>query len=601
VRAHVKMNRIDKDMKYLRYLFIGCFVLLLGVIVSQQRVRAESCDVNDPGSQAYYDCLSRSIGDLTSQLETAKKASAPLESELIRLNKQVSGIQSQIKQAEIRLQTLDASIEERDNKIKSQYVILAAKVRDLYKRGRSFSPFLMFVSSSNAGDLTRGLAYKSAVADEDKNLIVNITKDILSLESDKKKIESNRIRLAELQKKLDTQKIFFEKEIAGSKKWQVELSNKIVALSAKQQQFVAQKLGSLNLPTSLGGGNLSCTDDRNLDPGFSNAFAFYTYGIPHRVGMSQYGAYGRANAGQTYDQILRAYFNFDDYQDRSGVTIKVNDGNGIGQGSVIWSGNLEDYVKQIYEIPASWPGAALEAQAIAVRSYALAVTNNGEQSICANQYCQVFKTEPKGGEWDNAAIRTSGKVMIASGQVITAWYASTAGGYTFTNSDIWGGSTRSWTKRVRDTSGDVGGWGDLLSKAYDKDSPCMYAAQGWRSEYGKSAWLKSTEIADIVNVLMLAKKDSSTQSHLSQIDKPNPDGTDTWDASRVKTELQSRGGNPIDSISSISVNADFGVGKTTNITINGQAFSANEFVDYFNLRAPANIQIVGPLFNIERK
>ena len=92
MRAHVKMNRIDKDMKYLRYLFIGCFVLLLGVIVSQQRVRAESCDVNDPGSQAYYDCLSRSIGDLTSQLETAKKASAPLESELIRLNKQVSGI-----------------------------------------------------------------------------------------------------------------------------------------------------------------------------------------------------------------------------------------------------------------------------------------------------------------------------------------------------------------------------------------------------------------------------------------------------------------------------------------------------------------------------
>jgi len=459
----------------------------------------------------------------------------------------------------------------------------------------------MFVSSSNAGDLTRGLAYKSAVADEDKNLIVNITKDILNLEEDKKKIESDRIRLAELQKKLDTQKIFFEKEIAGSKKWQVELSNKIAALSAKQQQFVAQKLGSLNLPTSLGGGNLSCTDDRNLDPGFSNAFAFYTYGIPHRVGMSQYGAYGRANAGQTYDQILRAYFNFDDYQDRSGVTIKVNDGNGIGQGSVIWSGNLEDYVKRIYEIPASWPGAALEAQAIAARSYALAVTNNGEQSICANQYCQVFKTEPKGGEWDNAAIRTSGKVMIASGQVITAWYASTAGGYTFTNSDIWGGSTRSWTKRVRDTSGDVGGWGDLLSKAYDKDSPCMYAAQGWRSEYGKSAWLKSTEIADIVNVLMLAKKDSSTQSHLSQIDKPNPDGTDTWDASRVKTELQSRGGNPIDSISSISVNADFGVGKTTNITINGQAFSANEFVDYFNLRAPANIQIVGPLFNIERK
>ncbi len=26
-----------------------------------------------------------------------------------------------------------------------------------------------------------------------------------------------------------------------------------------------------------------------------------------------------------------------------------------------------------------------------------------------------------------------------------------------------------------------------------------------------------------------------------------------------------------------------------------------EFKDFFNLRAPANIQIVGPLFNIERR
>jgi len=49
-------------------------------------VRAESCDGQyDPGSDAYYSCLSRSIGDLTTQLEAAKKASAPLESEVTRL------------------------------------------------------------------------------------------------------------------------------------------------------------------------------------------------------------------------------------------------------------------------------------------------------------------------------------------------------------------------------------------------------------------------------------------------------------------------------------------------------------------------------------
>lgn len=588
--------------KKLFHIVLSAALVVVLIVSHQIHVKAESCDGQyDSGSDAYYTCLSRSISDLTQQLEAAKKASAPLESEVARLNKQLSGIQAQIKQAGAQVEALSVSIGERDKKIKSQYAILAVKVRDLYKKGRAFSPFLVLASSANAGDLTRGLAYKSAVADEDKNLIVNITKDILSLEVDKRKIETDRSRLAELQKKLDTQKAFFEKEIAGAKKWQSELSNKIAALSAKQQQFVAQKLGSLNLPTSLGGGNLSCTDDRNLNPGFSNAFAFFTYGIPHRVGMSQYGAYGRAKAGQTYDQILRAYFNFDEYKDEGNVTIKVNNGNGIGQGGVIWSGSLEDYVKRIYEIPGSWPAAALEAQAIAARSYALSVTNKGEQSICANQHCQVFKTDPKGGDWDSAVGRTSGKVMVVGGQAITAWYASTAGGYTFTNSDIWGGSQRSWTKRLRDTMGDVGNFGDLQNKAYDKDSPCMYAAQGWRSEYSKSAWLKSSEVADIVNVLMLAKKDGGTQSHLSQVDKPNPDGVETWSADRVKAELKSRGGSPYDEVSNISISADFGVGKTTNIVINGQSFTANEFIDYFNLRAPANIQIVGPLFNVERK
>ena len=585
-----------------RVLHIGFVAILVtGLIVSHQiRVRAESCDVQS--GDALIDCLGRAMSDLQNQMELSIKATTPLEGEVAKLSKQVSGIQAQIQQAGQQVEELSVSIKGRDREIAASYVVLSAKVRDLYKKSRFFSPFLVFASSSSAGELTRGLTYKAATADQDKNLIVSITQDILKLEADKKKIESDRARLAELQKKLDVQKAFFEKEIAGAKKWQSELSGKIAVLSAKQQQLVAQKLGSLNLPTSLGGGNLSCTDDRNLDPGFSNAFAFYTYGIPHRVGMSQYGAYGRANNGnQSYDQILRAYYNFDEYQDKGGVVISVNNGDGVNQGSVIWSGSLEDYVKRIYEIPGSWPAAALEAQAIAARSYALAVTNNGSQSICANQHCQVFKTDPKTGPWEQAVTSTSGKVMLAGGQVITAWYASTAGGYTFTNSDIWGGSQKSWTKRLRDTSGEVASWGDLQEKAYDKESPCFYAAQGWRSEYGKSAWLKASEVADIVNALMLAKKDASTQSHLSQVDKSNPDGVETWDAEKVKSELKSRGGSPYDSVSNITIGADLGVGKTTSVVVNGQSFSANEFVDFFNLRAPANIQIVGPLFNVERK
>jgi len=108
-----------------------------------------------------------------------------------------------------------------------------------------------------------------------------------------------------------------------------------------------------------------------------------------------------------------------------------------------------------------------------------------------------------------------------------------------------------------------------------------------------------------VNVVFLAQTDSSITSHLSQLDKPNPDGTDTWDAGRIRQELQNRGKTAFTSISSMSVNWDKGTGRTTGITANGdagsQTFDGSFFKQFFNLRAPANIQIVGPLYNIEQR
>lgn len=255
-------------------------------------------------------------------------------------------------------------------------------------------------------------------------------------------------------------------------------------------------------------------------------------------------------------------------------------------------------------MPESWPLEALKAQVIAARSYALAYTNNGASEICTTQACQVYKGGNKGGNWEKAVKETEGEVMMRDGQAIKAWYASTFGGYTFTSGDVWGGN-KSYTKRMRDTTGDVGSFEDLANKSYDRESPCFYAAQGVRSEYGKSAWLKSEELADIVNVLRLAKKDSSTQQHLSQVDTSNPDGVDTWDPGRVKQELQNRGETPLTSVSSVSIDWDKGTGQTTRVTISGGggnfSFDGSEFSNFFNLRAPANIQIVGPLYNIERR
>lgn len=454
---------------------------------------------------------------------------------------------------------------------------------------------LVLLSASNPGDLFRELSYRQAATREDKGIIKNVTGEILDLLEQKEKLEKDKIAFAALQAQVDKNAGFIGGEIKKAKAYQSELTSKIAQLSARQQQIIASRQASLNLPTSLGAGPLFCTDDRKLDPPFRPAFAFFTYGIPHRVGLNQYGAYGRAQAGQSHEDILRVYFDNFSFETRGNINIKVQ-----GYGEI----PLETYMLGIYEMPESWPLEALKAQVIAARSYALAYTNNGAGEICTTQSCQVYKQPPKSGAWKTAVEQTAGKVMVSGGQAVKAWYSSTDGGFTFSSADVWGSGT-SFTKRTKDVTGDIGSFADLASKSYDKDSPCFYAAQGFRSEYAKSAWLKSEEVADIVNVILLTKQDGGVSSHLYQPDKPNPEGQETWDAIRVKQELKNKGGTPFSSVSDISISPDFTNGLTANITISGDAgsksFGGNEFKNFFNLRAPANLQIVGPLFNAEKK
>ena len=264
---------------------------------------------------------------------------------------------------------------------------------------------------------------------------------------------------------------------------------------------------------------------------------------------------------------------------------------------------LETYLLGICEMPESWPMEALKSQVVAARSYALAYTNNGANEICTTDSCQVYCGE-KTGQWKTAVQETAGKVMVQGGSPIKAWYSSTHGGYVFSSGEI-GWSGTSWTKHAIDASGGIGSFSDLQSNAYDKESPWFYCDWGSRSGYNKTAWLKSNEVADIVNVILLARADSSTGDHLYQTDKPHPYGGEVWNEERVKQELRSRSITPFNNVYDVSVSADFNSGKSTSISLSGdgrsESFSGDEFKNWFNLRAPANIQIVGPLYNVEKR
>ncbi|MEK7597088.1 MAG: SpoIID/LytB domain-containing protein [Patescibacteria group bacterium] len=525
------------------------------------------------------------IDDINNAINSLKKDLAGEEVNYQNLSAKLNEIKNKISSLEKEIIKKEIEVKKGEEALTYQRELLNERAKSYYKNvNKNSTLFLSVLVSDDLSSSLRKIFYQKSIVDEDKKMIIKIVLYVKNLEEIKKNLVTEKLGLAKLKIEVDKQSEIIAREIAGKRQ-------EIAVLTARQQQLIASRIAGLNLSRSAGSA-IECVDDRNLNPGFGTGFAFYTYGIPHRVGLNQYGAKGRADANQKYEDILRAYYNYESLQDMD-ARIRV-DGHSPDY-------SLEDYVKRIYEMPADWNMEALKAQAIAARSFAMAYTNNGAGSICDSQDCQVFQDGEKGGRWNEAVDATKGKVMVSGGQPIKAWFASTFGGYTHTSAEVWGGST-GWTKNFADTSSGVSSFSELNERAYDKESKCFYTAQGSRGEYGKSAWLRPSEVADIANTLLLVKKDSGTTDNLYQIDKSNPTGKENWNTDKVKSMLS----NPFNSVTDVRIiGVDFGGGRTTEIVIveNGreERFGGDEFKNRFNLRAPASISIVGPLFNVEKR
>jgi len=257
-------------------------------------------------------------------------------------------------------------------------------------------------------------------------------------------------------------------------------------------------------------------------------------GFGHGVGMSQYGAFGFAQEGMYYKQILRHYYTgvaIDEAGTRSvrvliasglesmpltgatdacgesleedktysfrldsgGISLHGSTGSkiaGCGQAgkakggeTVVFSGvavyrgdlrarnvggslfainkvGLEGYVKGVIpnESPSHWPQAALQAQAVAARSYALATRINGDgYDLYDDTRSQVYGgVSSETAETNEAAEATAFQVITSAGEVAAAFFFSTSGGQT-ENSEFGfsGGSPRSYLKSVDDPFDDL--------------------------------------------------------------------------------------------------------------------------------------------------
>lgn len=521
------------------------------------------------------------ISQIQKEIDALSPAQEKNKQDLAALNKQITDLNSKISRLTSQLRTLEKQISDREKDLAYTKAIFDEKAKGHYTFLRLYDPITPFLFSDSASQAFQEIALRQKAADSDRKTMEEYASDLSSLKTDKESLERNKTSLSSLQTQVAEKQKFLAGEVA-------KVESYLATLSAKQKELLAAKFNSAPVPllayTSLGG----CSSDIGKSSGFSPRYGFFTYGVPNKTGLNQYGAKGRAEAGQSHSDILNAYYtNFQIVDYGTGFNIRVNGTNPYKQTFNNETYNIEDYLKHLYEMPTSWDSKALQAQAIAARSYALARTNNGQDSIPPDESGQVVKKELNDQRWIDAVNATSGKVMVNGGKPISAWYSSTHGGVILRSDQI-GWNSSPWTKQMIDTSsGSAGNFSDLKSNAYDKQSPWFFCDWGYRKEYNSTAWLKEDEVVDIVNAYILWEKDNGTIIHLSQTDKPTGD---TWSAERVRQEIVSKGGTPINSISSISVPWDSS-GISRSIVVNGRSFDAQKFKNIFNIRAPGNIQI----------
>jgi stage II sporulation protein D len=152
-------------------------------------------------------------------------------------------------------------------------------------------------------------------------------------------------------------------------------------------------------------------------------------GDGHGVGMSQEGALGYADHGWSYSAILAHYYTHTALgQGPAGAKVRVL------IGSAIRTLPLETYVRGVIsaEMPASWPLAALEAQAVAVRTYALTAHAGGSRfDVYSDTRSQVYRGPAAETASTNAATSaTAGQIVTYNGAPAITYFFANSGGHT---------------------------------------------------------------------------------------------------------------------------------------------------------------------------
>jgi len=550
--------------------------------------------------QKKIDAKNRQYSQTQAEIESIKEQIDALSSSVYTTQAQADEANKKVDKIRKELAAVEEDLAAKRDELASAINIRDHQVRYLYKHPGN-SALELFATSDGFENFSQMLGLQKRIVGTSKDLIALINEEVAQVQKARDEVavvteELEKVatdissQLASLQGQLyyqSNQQGFLTSQLSQT---QTDLKN----LTSQQKKLIAAKLAAAGRRQTVGDAPLASEPLPN--PGFSPAYVFLTYGYPHRVGMNQYGAYGRALAGQGYKTILKAYY--------SGVSvgaypvpskIKVS-----GYGSISFEGN---YLRGISEMPRSWHMEALKAQAVAARTYALNwLQANPGGAICTTQSCQVYNASSANcsgtynKRWCDAVSATKGVVITYGGSPISAWYSSTAGGYTLSSQEVWG-SARAYAKGIK----DFGSKGAYDGPNYGK-SPWYHTF--WNGKYcsGAFPWLTKAEVTDLFNAALLSQKSSSYNQYLSQ-SPACPGRSPGWSASKVRSTLASLGIKDVGTLSNIIVATD-GKGHTSSVTFvsnkypTGKTFSGSFFRSIFNLRSLGNLVIITSLYDV---
>ena len=557
------------------------------------------------------------LDDIKKKADEISSAINGLSGKLGVTQSQLNAVQAQIAELTEDINNLNKKMDIRKIELDEKIKIRDATLRNLYI-SRQQSILQMLLSDTNLVKSAQNTAYYLNYINTSENLIGSINDNIKQYDSDKKEVEEikaqvekQRNDLVSLSKKIAAEVANAKTELANASQKQValqqeksQIEKKLSELSAKQKALLAEKTETFS--TSVG--DVPTTGDPNsradYNPGFSPAFAAFSFGAPHRKGLSQYGAKGRAESGQDYKQILKDYYgDIEIVEPGIPKTIKTDKGEFDIDGK---------YLKGLAEMPSTWPMEALKAQAIAARTYALSYVGwrmdnkSASGRICTTESCQVWSSSKasssSAARWHQAVEETKGKIMVGkdTNEIFSAWYAASSGGYNYSYSSLGHKTSGGWDTKCSSKNC----W---TSDAYESIGGSPWFYKGWyKSRSNKTCgrsnpWLTKEEFADIIGAMVLYQENSDNQKHLSQPDAKScygKDIEDTWSKGAVKEK------SGITDISDVSVSYSNG-GVTAEVKVKTnkgtKTFSGEDFKAIFNLRAPGVIHLTSLLFNVEVK